>query len=79
MLGDGTPRDKTAEAIDAGRWMYTGDIWVMDSDGYVAITGRTKDMIIRDHRRVPDDRDGQGPQERDAPAIADCHHVNACP
>ncbi|WP_143187335.1 AMP-binding protein [Rhodococcus maanshanensis] len=33
--------------IDAARWMHTGDIGVMDTDGYVAITGRIKDMVIR--------------------------------
>jgi fatty-acyl-CoA synthase len=38
---------KTAEAIDAARWMHTGDLAVMDNDGYVSITGRIKDMVIR--------------------------------
>jgi len=38
---------KTDEAIDAHGWMHTGDIGVMDADGYVAITGRIKDMVIR--------------------------------
>ena len=38
---------KTAEAIDAARWMHTGDLAVMDDDGYVSITGRIKDMVIR--------------------------------
>jgi fatty-acyl-CoA synthase len=33
--------------IDAARWMHTGDIGVMDSEGYVSVTGRIKDMVIR--------------------------------
>jgi fatty-acyl-CoA synthase len=37
----------TAEAIDAAGWMHTGDLAVVDSEGYVSITGRIKDMVIR--------------------------------
>ena len=44
--------EKTAEAIDAARWMHTGDIGVMDEAGYVAITGRIKDMVIRGGENV---------------------------
>lgn len=47
MLGYWGEPEKTAEAIDAARWMHTGDIGVMDGDGYLAITGRIKDMVIR--------------------------------
>jgi fatty-acyl-CoA synthase len=47
MLGYWEQPDKTAEAIDAARWMHTGDLAVMDADGYVNITGRIKDMVIR--------------------------------
>ena len=47
MLGYWNNPEKTAEAIDAARWMHTGDIGVMDAEGYVAITGRIKDMVIR--------------------------------
>ncbi len=47
MLGYWEEPDKTAEAIDAARWMHTGDLAVMDGDGYVNITGRIKDMVIR--------------------------------
>ncbi|GLY35445.1 fatty-acyl-CoA synthase [Amycolatopsis sp. NBRC 101858] len=47
MLGYWEQPDKTAEAIDAARWMHTGDLAVMDDDGYVNITGRIKDMVIR--------------------------------
>ncbi|WP_329260591.1 AMP-binding protein [Streptomyces sp. NBC_01478] len=47
MLGYWNEPGKTAEAIDAGRWMYTGDLAMMREDGYVEIVGRIKDMIIR--------------------------------
>ncbi|MCY0938947.1 AMP-binding protein [Streptomyces sp. H34-S4] len=38
---------RTAEAIDGAGWMHTGDLAVMDDEGYVSITGRIKDMVIR--------------------------------
>jgi fatty-acyl-CoA synthase len=47
MLGYWNDPEKTAEVIDAARWMHTGDLAVMDTDGYVTITGRIKDMVIR--------------------------------
>ncbi|MFF7307896.1 AMP-binding protein [Streptomyces sp. NPDC008137] len=47
MLGYWNEPEKTADAIDAGRWMHTGDLAVMREDGYVEIVGRIKDMIIR--------------------------------
>lgn len=52
MLGYWDNPEKTAEAIDAARWMHTGDIGVMDEAGYVAITGRIKDMVIRGGENV---------------------------
>jgi fatty-acyl-CoA synthase len=39
--------DKTAQAIDAAGWLYSGDLGTMDQQGYVRITGRRKEMIIR--------------------------------
>ncbi len=39
--------DETAKAIDPAGWLHSGDLGVMDEEGYVAITGRLKDMIIR--------------------------------
>ena len=39
--------EKTSEAIDADNWMHSGDLATMDTDGYVQITGRIKDMVIR--------------------------------
>jgi fatty-acyl-CoA synthase len=47
MLGYWDNRDATAAAIDAAGWMHSGDLAVMRDDGYVNITGRIKDMIIR--------------------------------
>jgi fatty-acyl-CoA synthase len=47
MAGYWNQPDKTAEAIDASGWMHTGDIAVMDRDGYISVTGRIKDMVIR--------------------------------
>ncbi|MDX2681375.1 AMP-binding protein [Streptomyces soliscabiei] len=47
MLGYWNEPEKSAESIDAGRWMHTGDLAVMREDGYVEIVGRIKDMIIR--------------------------------
>lgn len=47
MLGYWDDPERTAEAIDADGWMHTGDLAVMDDDGYVGIVGRSKDMVIR--------------------------------
>ncbi|WP_330261206.1 AMP-binding protein [Streptomyces sp. NBC_00539] len=47
MLGYWGEPERTAEAVDAARWMHTGDLAVMDEDGYLSITGRIKDMVIR--------------------------------
>ncbi len=47
MLGYWDDPDKTAEAVDADGWMHTGDLAVMREDGYCAIVGRIKDMVIR--------------------------------
>ena len=45
------PKD-TAEAIDGEGWLHSGDLGVMDEDGYVSISGRIKDMIIRGGENV---------------------------
>jgi fatty-acyl-CoA synthase len=47
MLGYWNDDAATANAIDAARWMHSGDLAVMNDEGYVSITGRIKDMIIR--------------------------------
>jgi len=52
MLGYWNEPDKTAEAIDAARWMHTGDLATMDAGGYLNIVGRIKDMVIRGGENV---------------------------
>ena len=52
MLGYWEQPEKTAEVIDAARWMHTGDLAVMDDDGYLNITGRIKDLVIRGGENV---------------------------
>jgi fatty-acyl-CoA synthase len=52
MIGYWNDRARTGEVIDDQRWMHTGDLATMDSDGYVSIVGRIKDMIIRGGENV---------------------------
>ena len=52
MRGYYKMEDRTAEVIDDEGWLHTGDLAVMDEDGYVRITGRAKDMIIRGGENV---------------------------
>ncbi len=52
MLGYWNDPAATARAIDSGRFMRTGDVAVMDDDGYVNIAGRMKDMVIRGGENV---------------------------
>jgi fatty-acyl-CoA synthase len=52
MLGYWNDPENTALAIDAARFMHTGDIAVMDDEGYVNIAGRIKDMVIRGGENV---------------------------
>ena len=47
MLGYWDDPDRTAEALDAGGWMHTGDLATIDDAGYCQIVGRIKDMVIR--------------------------------
>jgi fatty-acyl-CoA synthase len=44
--------EETAKAIDADGWLHTGDLAVMDENGYCKITGRIKNMIIRGGENV---------------------------
>jgi fatty-acyl-CoA synthase len=44
--------ERTREVIDAGGWMHTGDLAVIDESGYCNIVGRVKDMIIRGGENV---------------------------
>ena len=47
MLGYWNETEATAAAIDEARWMHSGDLAMMDDEGYLRIVGRIKDMIIR--------------------------------
>lgn len=47
MRGYWGDAEKTAEAIDPGGWMHTGDLATLDEEGYCNIVGRSKDMVIR--------------------------------
>src|SRR5262249_50034200 len=52
VLGYWNAPEKTAESIDPARWMHTGDLAVMDGEGYVNIVGRIKDLVIRGGENV---------------------------
>lgn len=52
MLGYWNNPEATARAIDAARWMHTGDLATLDEEGYINIVGRIKDMIIRGGENV---------------------------
>jgi fatty-acyl-CoA synthase len=52
MRGYWDEPERTAEAIDAARWMHTGDLATLDEDGYCNIVGRIKDMVIRGGENV---------------------------
>jgi fatty-acyl-CoA synthase len=52
MLGYWNDAERTHEAIDAARWMHTGDLATIDDEGYCNIVGRIKDMVIRGGENV---------------------------
>ena len=52
MKGYWDDDERTAEAIDGDGWMHTGDLGVIDAEGYCNITGRVKDMLIRGGENV---------------------------
>lgn len=52
MRGYWGDEERTREAIDEARWMHTGDLATIDTDGYCAIVGRIKDMVIRGGENV---------------------------
>src|SRR5215475_1312516 len=52
MLGYWDDEARTREAIDAARWMHTGDLATIDAEGYCNIVGRIKDMVIRGGENV---------------------------
>ena len=47
MIGYNDNLEATAAAIDSDGWLHTGDLGTMDTQGFVRVTGRVKDMIIR--------------------------------
>ena len=47
MLGYWEDEDLTREVVDSAGWMHTGDLAVVDEDGYCEIVGRIKDLVIR--------------------------------
>jgi fatty-acyl-CoA synthase len=47
MRGYWNGEAQTKETIDAARWLHSGDLGTMDDEGYITITGRSKDMVIR--------------------------------
>ena len=47
MLGYWEEKEKTADVLDANGWMHTGDLAIIDDEGYCNIVGRIKDMVIR--------------------------------
>lgn len=47
MRGYWDDEERTREAIDPARWMHTGDLAVIDEQGFASIVGRSKDMVIR--------------------------------
>jgi fatty-acyl-CoA synthase len=52
MKGYWDEPDKTADSIDKDGWMHSGDLAVIDAEGYGNITGRVKDMVIRGGENV---------------------------
>lgn len=73
MAGYWRDPERTAEVIDADGWMHTGDLAAMDADGYVRITGRIKDIVVRGGENI-------APHEIEEflhthPDIVDCHVI----
>lgn len=52
MLGYWNDEEQTRETIDEARWLHSGDLGIMDEEGYLKIVGRIKDMIIRGGENV---------------------------
>ena len=52
MLGYWDDEEQTRETIDEARWLHSGDLGIMDEEGYLRIVGRIKDMIIRGGENV---------------------------
>ncbi|MEP4149227.1 MAG: AMP-binding protein [Halioglobus sp.] len=52
MRGYWNDGERTRETIDEAGWLHSGDIGIMDSEGYVKVVGRIKDMLIRGGENV---------------------------
>ena len=52
MLGYWEDAERTGQAVDRARWMHTGDLATLDEEGYCAIVGRIKDLVIRGGENV---------------------------
>jgi fatty-acyl-CoA synthase len=52
MQGYWNDEERTAETIDRANWLHSGDLGVMDAEGYVQVVGRIKDMLIRGGENV---------------------------
>lgn len=52
MRGYWNDEDRTRETIDESGWLHSGDLGVMDPEGYVRVVGRIKDMVIRGGENV---------------------------
>ena len=52
MDGYWDDEQRTTETIDSEKWLHSGDIGIMDAEGYVQVVGRIKDMIIRGGENV---------------------------
>jgi fatty-acyl-CoA synthase len=52
MLGYYDDPEMTAQAIDEDGWYHTGDLGVMDRDGYIRVVGRKKDLIIHGGQNI---------------------------
>ncbi len=52
MLGYWNDEEQTRDTIDEARWLHSGDLGIMDDEGYLRIVGRIKDMIIRGGENV---------------------------
>ena len=52
MLGYYNMPEATAAAVDSERWLHSGDLGAMDARGYVTITGKLKDLIIRGGEKI---------------------------
>ena len=69
MQGYWDDEDKTREVLDDDGWMHTGDLAVIDAEGYCDIVGRVKDMIIRGGENISPREIEESLQEH--PAVAE--------